>query len=195
MSYPEGFNYNPSNAEHLSLQRDYLNKLEQTVSSGALNPDVKIISQLNLPEIRRQFENKSLVLATGVFDIVHIGHVQFLLEAKAQGDILVLGINSDVSVKKLKGKDRPIIPEDWRLHFTAAFNNVDLVFKFDEETADHHLELLRPNVYVVFEESVYPNKPEILSAQKVGSRIHIVKRFGTREVSTTAILDKLMREY
>ena len=66
--------------------------------------------------------------------------------------------------------------------------------KFDEETADGHLESLKPNVYVVFEESIYPNKQEIVSAQKLGSRIHVVKRFGTKDVSTSAILSKIMQE-
>ena len=89
-----------------------------------------------------------VVFTNGCFDILHIGHLRYLEEAKRQGDLLVVGVNSDSSVRELKGPERPIVPEDERREMLLGLKPVDYVAVFEEET---HLELIRyllPNVLV-----------------------------------------------
>ncbi len=95
---------------------------------------------------RRQ--NLKVVLTNGCFDILHVGHLRTFKEAKTKGDILVVGLNSDQSIRSLKGPTRPIISQDDRLELLAALEPIDYVTLFDEATAIHLIELVRPQVYV-----------------------------------------------
>lgn len=92
--------------------------------------------------------NLQIVLTNGCFDLVHAGHLHTFCEAKKWGDILVVGINSDRSVKALKGDSRPIISQNHRLTFLSALEPIDYVTVFDEDTAANLLEKIRPHVYV-----------------------------------------------
>ena len=93
-------------------------------------------------------KGKIVVFTNGCFDIMHSGHVKCLEEAKANGDVLVVGINSDESLKKIKGEDRPIVDEKGRSHVVAALESVDYVTIFDEETPLQTIKLLLPNVLI-----------------------------------------------
>jgi D-beta-D-heptose 7-phosphate kinase/D-beta-D-heptose 1-phosphate adenosyltransferase len=88
------------------------------------------------------------VFTNGVFDLLHRGHVEYLEEARALGDRLVVGINSDASVRRLKGAERPLVPEAERAEILAALECVDLVMTFDEDTPDRLIEDVRPDVLV-----------------------------------------------
>jgi D-glycero-beta-D-manno-heptose 1-phosphate adenylyltransferase len=103
-----------------------------------------------LKKIRQQFkiENKKVVFTNGCFDILHAGHVDYLTKAKALGDVLIVGINSDLSVKKIKGKNRPVIPEDERALLISSLKPVDYVTFFDEPTPKELIELLIPDILV-----------------------------------------------
>ncbi len=91
---------------------------------------------------------KRIVLTNGTFDILHVGHVRYLEAARAMGDILVVGINSDVSVRGYKGPGRPVVPQQERAEIVAALRCVDYATIFDEPTATHLIEALRPEIYV-----------------------------------------------
>jgi len=93
-------------------------------------------------------EGRVVVFTNGCFDIIHRGHTQYLAEAKALGDVLVVGINTDRSVRALKGKTRPIVPEDDRAHIVAALSSVDLVCMFDEDTPLELIMAVGPDVLV-----------------------------------------------
>lgn len=149
----------------------------------------RIISVEDLPSLRKKFKNKSIVLGTGCFDIVHLGHIYFLEEASKQGDILVVGINSDRSVRILKGQNRPIFDEDQRSRLIAAFRCVDFVFVYDDVTAKDYILSLKPDVFAMGEESVdiYPDEQE--AAKKVNARLHIIARRSFP--STTSIVNKI----
>lgn len=97
-------------------------------------------------ELRR--EGKTLVFTNGCFDIVHRGHVEILRRAKALGDVLAVGVNSDDSVRRLKGKRRPIVPQDDRAAVVAALESVDFVTVFGEDTPGRVIEALSPDVLV-----------------------------------------------
>lgn len=93
-------------------------------------------------------KGKKLVFTNGCFDLLHVGHVRYLKEAKQQGDILVVAVNSDNSVKKLKGPTRPIQNEDDRAEILAALSCVDAVLIFDEQTPEKLITEIRPDVLV-----------------------------------------------
>lgn len=93
-------------------------------------------------------ENKKIVFTNGCFDLLHVGHVRYLQEAKNLGDFLVLGLNSDSSVRKLKGPERPVQTQDDRAEILAALNCVDFVVIFDEETPLKLIENVKPDILV-----------------------------------------------
>ena len=93
-------------------------------------------------------EGKRIVFTNGCFDLLHIGHVRYLEEAKALGDVLVVGVNSDASVRKLKGPKRPILPEAERAEILSGLGCVDYITLFDEMDPLKLIASLRPNVLV-----------------------------------------------
>ena len=92
-------------------------------------------------------EGKKIVFTNGCFDILHVGHVRYLNEAKALGDNLILGLNSDSSVKSLKGSNRPINNESDRAEVLSALKAIDYVVIFDEKTAENIVGEVKPDIY------------------------------------------------
>ena len=103
----------------------------------------KLLEQLN-----KQRSGKKVIFTNGCFDILHIGHVTYLQEAKACGDILVVGVNSDDSVKRLKGPERPIQPEKDRAQILASLKPVDYTVLFGEDTPLELIKKIKPDVLV-----------------------------------------------
>lgn len=99
-------------------------------------------------EFRRRHENQKIVFTNGCFDILHIGHARCLREAAALGDILVVGLNSDASVRRLKGASRPVNPEQDRAEMLCALDCVDYVTVFDEDTPEELIRAIQPDVLV-----------------------------------------------
>jgi D-glycero-beta-D-manno-heptose 1-phosphate adenylyltransferase len=91
---------------------------------------------------------KRIVLTNGCFDLIHIGHIRSLKAARSLGDLLVVGVNSDASVRQLKGPDRPLVPDAERAEVMAALEPVDFVTIFAEPTAERLVSLVRPDCYV-----------------------------------------------
>jgi rfaE bifunctional protein nucleotidyltransferase chain/domain len=98
--------------------------------------------------LRRQQEGERGVFTNGCFDLLHLGHVRYLQEARALGDFLILGLNSDESVRLLKGPGRPLMPENERAEILAALTCIDYVTIFAEPTAGPLVEYVRPAIYV-----------------------------------------------
>ncbi len=103
-----------------------------------------------LVEIRKNLkaENKKVVFTNGCFDIIHAGHVDYLTKSKALGDILIVGVNSDFSVRKIKGEKRPILSERERSYIISNIKPVDYVTLFDEDTPGKLIETLVPDILV-----------------------------------------------
>nr|BBH94390.1 ADP-heptose synthase [Thermogemmatispora argillosa] len=97
---------------------------------------------------RRQQSGERAVFTNGCFDLLHLGHVRYLQEARALGDFLIVALNSDKSVRTLKGPGRPVVPQEERAEIVAALACVDYVTIFDELTACELVALLRPAIYV-----------------------------------------------
>ena len=90
---------------------------------------------------------RRVVLANGCFDLLHVGHVRYLAEARTLGDVLIVGVNWDAAVRRLKGPGRPLMPAAERAELVASLRAVDHVVVFDEDTADRLVALLRPAVH------------------------------------------------
>ena len=93
-------------------------------------------------------EGKKVVFTNGCFDILHVGHIRYLKEAKGYGDILVVAVNSDLSVKSIKGDKRPIVSQSERAEVVAALEMVDYVIMFDEDTPYNIIKKLQPDVLI-----------------------------------------------
>jgi rfaE bifunctional protein nucleotidyltransferase chain/domain len=112
------------------------------------NIDSKIFDFNDLKEILSKKKNEKVVFTNGCFDILHRGHVSYLQNARSLGDFLIVGVNSDRSVSRLKGPTRPIQNEDDRLFILAGLECVDAVVLFEEDTPIHLIEQLLPNILV-----------------------------------------------
>ena len=126
-----------------------------------------------------------MVLANGCFDILHAGHVRYLEGARREGDILAVAVNSDAGVRKLKGPDRPILPEQARAELVAALRCVDYVVIFGEDNVEALLRELRPDVHAKGTDYTAETVPERVVAVELGVRVAIVgdpKSHSTRDL-------------
>ncbi len=110
--------------------------------------NIKSAEELKVLRKSFQTEKKKVVFTNGVFDIIHAGHVDYLLKARAAGDILIVGLNSDASVKRIKGEYRPIIPESQRAFILSNLKPVDFVVLFEEDTPAKLIEKIVPDVLI-----------------------------------------------
>jgi len=117
---------------------------------------------------------KTIVLANGIFDLLHVGHVRYLEAARREGHVLVVAINSDSSARQLKGPGRPILDERARAELVAALAAVDSVVIFQELNVERLLELLRPDVHAKGTDYTAETVPERATAARLGIRVAIV---------------------
>lgn len=155
-------------------------------------PLENIISVSDLVTLRERLSGQTIVLATGCFDILHVGHLYFLRDASMQGDVLVVGVNSDRAVKMIKGLHRPIIEQDQRAELIAAIRCVDYVFIYDDMVADDYIIRLKPDVFAIGEENVRAYPSESAAARQVGTRVHVVTRIPS--ASTTSIVTNMQKK-
>jgi rfaE bifunctional protein nucleotidyltransferase chain/domain len=146
----------------------------------------KIVSRVQLREKLAVHKRRGerIVFANGCFDTLHVGHIRYLEGAKKEGDVLVVGVNSDRSVCALKGPGRPILDEKARAQLVGALRAVDYVVTFDEPNVEALLETLRPDVHVKGTDYTSETVPERATAARLGIRVAIVgdpKDHSTRE--------------
>ena len=134
---------------------------------------------------RLRAQRKRIVLANGVFDLLHVGHVRYLRAARGLGDVLFVGINSDAAVARLKGKGRPLMPAAERAEILMALRDVDHVVVFEEDTADRLIASLRPDVHAKGTDYRPETVPEGSTVRSVGGRVAVVgdpKDHSTRDL-------------
>ena len=136
---------------------------------------------------------KHVVFTNGVFDLLHVGHVRYLEEARALGDLLVVGLNSDVSARTIKGLDRPLIPQDERAELLGALRWVDAVVLFDEPTADATIEALKPDVYVKGGDYAQEGPPEAPTVRRYGGEVRTLQLVQGR--STTDLIETIRQRF
>jgi rfaE bifunctional protein nucleotidyltransferase chain/domain len=142
-----------------------------------------------LCKFRSLFSEKTIVFANGAFDLIHVGHIRYLKEASKLGELLVVGINADSSVQKLKGEYRPIIPFDERCEIVLSLSMVNYITKISGLTAKDIIRKLKPNIHAKgtdYTKQTVPERDEVLL---YGGRIEICG--DSKDHSTTNILNIL----
>ena len=138
-----------------------------------------------------QTQHKIVVFTNGCFDILHAGHVRYLAEAKKLGDVLIVGLNSDASVRKLKGAGRPVNSAADRAEVLAGLRAVDHVVVFEEDTAEELVRRLRPDIYVKGGDYSLDRLPESAIVASYGGQTVLVPMLEGR--STTQVIRKMQQ--
>jgi rfaE bifunctional protein nucleotidyltransferase chain/domain len=138
-------------------------------------------------------EGRTVAFTNGCFDLVHAGHVEYLAWARAQGDALIVGLNEDESVRRLKGPARPIVPFADRARVLLALRSVDVVVGFGEATPEALLDRLRPDVHVKSDQYRADELPERTVVLQHGGRIALAPHAGGR--STTDLIAVILNAY
>lgn len=153
----------------------------------------KISKLIQTPqELKALAENNSqqkLIVTNGCFDILHIGHIRYLQQAQLLGDKLLIGLNSDHSIQKIKGPSRPINNQLIRAEMLAALACVDYIYIFDEDTADNLLMLSKPSLYTKGGDYNLDNLPEKDTLQKINCQFKSLNFHQGH--STTNIIEKI----
>jgi rfaE bifunctional protein nucleotidyltransferase chain/domain len=160
-------------------------------SRWTITAAMKIKRRHELQEIIRamQSEGKTVVFTNGCFDIMHVGHVRYLEEARGLGDCLVVGVNTDESVRSLKGSSRPIMSQFERAEVVAALACVDYVALFSEDTPAAIVDELRPDIDVKGGDYTVDQMPEAKVVQAYGGKVILVPL--VEGYSTTRIVERI----
>jgi rfaE bifunctional protein nucleotidyltransferase chain/domain len=153
----------------------------------------KIIPRAEVSSLgeRLRHEGKRIAFANGCFDVLHVGHVRYLQDAARQGDVLVVGVNSDRAVRALKGAGRPLLPDQARVELVAALESVDYVVVFDDLTAEGILRDLRPHVQCKGTDYSAQSVPERAVMESLGGTVRIVG--DGKSHSTRALLAEIRK--
>ncbi len=150
--------------------------MNSTNSANSANYSAPILDRPRLVEQIKieRLENKKIVLANGCFDLFHVGHIRYLAGAKELGDCLIVGVNSDAQTRKLKGANRPFMPEAERAEIIAALRVVDYVTIFDEPTVEELLRAARPDFHAKGTDYTIDSVPEREIVREFGGQTAIV---------------------
>ncbi len=138
-------------------------------------------------------QGKRVVFTNGCFDVLHAGHVNYLAWARAQGDALIVGLNSDASVRNLKGERRPLVPFDDRATLLRALRSVDVVVEFAQRTPEVLLDRIRPDVHVKSSQYREDELPERTVVLQHGGEIRLAPHLAGH--STTDIIAEIISRY
>ncbi|HEY1867347.1 MAG TPA: adenylyltransferase/cytidyltransferase family protein [Candidatus Cybelea sp.] len=142
-------------------------------------------------ELRK--ESRTVVFTNGCFDLVHAGHVEYLAWARTQGDALIVGLNDDDSVRRIKGSSRPIVPFAQRATVLLALRSVDVVVGFNERTPEVLIDRIAPDVHVKSEQYREDELPERTVVLRHGGRIALAPHVAGR--STTDLIAHILRNF
>ena len=151
-----------------------------------------VVSLAEARELREEAasQGRVVVLTNGCFDLLHVGHVRYLKEAREQGGLLIVGLNDDQSTRRVKGAGRPYMAQGDRAEILCALECVDLVVLFSESTAETLVQSLRPDVYVKGGDYRLEDLPEARSVAECGGRVHLARLVPDR--STTDLITAIL---
>ena len=154
----------------------------------------KVCSIDELPNLIKKLKNdgKKIVFANGCFDILHVGHIRYLEEAKSLGDILIVGINNDESESQLKGQGRPIMQEEDRIEILAALECVNYVVLFSDLTVENLLRIIKPAIHAKGTDYTAETVPERDIVLSYGGQVAITG--DRKDHSTTDIISKIQQQ-
>lgn len=152
----------------------------------------------SIDEINKIVENlkkhgKKIVLANGCFDILHVGHIRYLREAKKLGDCLIVGVNSDESVKNIKDTNRPIISLEERIKILNEIEYIDYLIVISEDTADEIIRIIKPDIHAKGTDYTLNNVPEKDVVASYGGKVAIVG--DPKSHSTKSIIEKILNVF
>ena len=150
-----------------------------------------VVKKEDLKDLLNTLKNKKIVFTNGCFDILHIGHAKYLKESKKFGDILIVGLNSDSSVKRLKGENRPINNESDRAGLLDELKSVDYVVIFEEDSPVELLDIIKPDIYTKGADYTVETLPEAQTVLKNGGKIEFIKFVEGK--STTGIVKNILK--
>lgn len=136
-------------------------------------------------------KGKTIAFANGCFDVLHVGHIRYLQGAAETADVLIVGVNSDVSVRQLKGEGRPVMPEKERAELISAIRGVGYVTIFDERSPGRLLQVLKPDFQCKGTDYTPDNVPEAAIVRSYGGKVVIVG--DPKDHSTTELLERLKK--
>lgn len=153
----------------------------------------KIISSENLENVIKNIrqQDKKIVFTNGCFDILHVGHVRYLTESSKFGDVLIVGVNSDSSVKRLKGDSRPLNNQNDRLEVLSALEAVDYVALFEEDTPENLLKIIKPDIYTKGADYTVETLPEARIVFENGGKVEFIDL--VKGKSTTNIINEIRK--
>ena len=167
---------------------DEIIEYESSLNKSTSHYHIKTLDEIRLLSAELKRRGKKVVFTNGCFDILHVGHVKYLEEAKSYGDVLILGLNSDASVRRLKGESRPVNAEDDRAYILAALEAVDYVVKFEEDTPYELIKAVAPHILV--KGGDYKGKDIV--GQEIADELRLVEFVDGR--STTKIIERIQNE-
>ncbi len=155
----------------------------------------KLIKKEELTKLIKDLKlsSKSIVFTNGCFDIVHAGHVDYMEKAKQMGDVLIVGLNSDSSIKNIKDSKRPIVSEKYRLKLLAGLSSIDYIVTFDEETPIKLIEEIKPDILVKGKDWEKKGVVGEDLVKSYGGRLELIEL--VPGISTSIIIDKIIESY
>lgn len=149
----------------------------------------------SLPQLKKIIEEekkkgKRIVLANGCLDFIHVGHIRYLEESRQKGDILVLALNSDTSIRKLKGEGRPVLDEKERVEILSSFSFIDYITVFDDENVSKVLLELKPDIHAKGTDYTKETVPERETVKEYGGKIAITG--GPKVRSTSQLIRQIV---
>ena len=155
--------------------------------------EIMLIKQSDLNDLLKRLkeQGKTIVTTNGCFDILHVGHVRYLEKAKSFGDVLIVALNSDKSVKSIKGESRPINNENDRAEVLSGLKSVDYVVLFDEDSPIDLLLQIKPDVHTKGADYTIESLPEAKGIMEAGGRIEFISFVEGK--STTSIIEKMRK--
>lgn len=142
---------------------------------------------------KHRSRGERIVSTNGVFDLLHVGHLRYLQEARRLGDLLVIGLNSDACTRRLKGAARPLVPEEERAELMAALTCVDYVTLFDEPTPARFLAAIRPHLHAKGGDYDPASMPETPIVEAGGGKVIVLPFTSGR--STTGLVERILAAY
>jgi len=142
---------------------------------------------------RLRSQGRRIVLANGCFDLLHVGHIRYLQSAKQLGDVLIVALNSDASVRRIKGPGRPLMSQAERAEILAALGCVDYIVTFDDDTADRVVARLRPHVQAKGTDYTEASVPERETVSEAGGQVVIAGDPKTH--SSRGLISAILREF
>jgi rfaE bifunctional protein nucleotidyltransferase chain/domain len=158
------------------------------------NKKIKLLPELKEITDKLKAQNKKIIFTNGCFDILHIGHINLLKKAKESGDILILGLNTDNSIKQIKGPNRPITNEKNRATILSYFYLIDYIILFNELTPEKTISYLKPDAIVKggdYDPYNYDQMPEAKIVHEYGGEVIIIETIDKEKNSSTTMIEKM----